>query len=223
MKRAVKLAWSLGAPTLLAVLLFLFLANPARAPMGGKRWTGGRTIASLQEEDFDRRLLRLQLCYGVKVVAEQCTLERRRVCKALVVHEIEQAVEAPGAYLKAPVEFHCQDTAVGKPLLDDENTVSLRPNSEVASIRGALGSLLSHFDGPNERQHGKAREACEFLTQCKWSMRPQSLSLRRVASCVATPDATHRKILLNEAGAMLFGGKNNRRNTLYSRLTEGEK
>lgn len=219
MKRAVKLAGSLSATLVLAAMLFLFLANPARAPAGGKRWTGGRTIASLQEEEFDRRLLKLQLCYGVKVVADRCTLERRRVCKAMLVHELEPVLEAKGNYLKTPVEFHCQDTAVGKPLLDDEDSVSLRPNLESAAIHGALSSNLSQLT-PSDSQHQRVREACEFLTDCKWSMRPQSFSLRKLASCISTPDATHRKVLLNEAGKMLFGGKAARRNTLYSRLVE---
>ena len=222
MKRAVKLAGSLAATLALAMVLFLFLVNPARAPVGGKRWTGGRTIASLQEEEFDRRLLKLQLCYGVKVVADRCTLERRRVCKAMLVHELEPALEAKGTYLKAPVEFHCQDTAVGKSILDDEDSVSLRPNLESASIGLALDANLVQLE-PSESQHLAARQACEFLTDCKWSMRPQSFSLRKLASCISTPDATHRKVLLNEAGAMLFGGKSARRNTLYSRLIERSK
>lgn len=219
MKRAVKLAGSLVATTVLAALLFLFLVNPARAPSGGKRWTGGRTIASLQEEEFDRRLLKLQLCYGVKMVADRCTLERRRVCKAMLVHELEPLLEAKGTYLKSPMEFHCQDTAVGKSLMDDEDSVSLRPNLETASIQGAMDANLVQLE-PSDTQHLKAREACEFLTDCKWSMRPQSFSLRKLASCISTPDATHRKVLLNEAGAMLFGGKAARRNSLYSRLVE---
>jgi len=219
MKRAVKLASSLTASILLASLLFFFLINSARAPAGGKRWTGGRTIASLQEEDFDRRLLKMQLCYGVKVIADQCTLERRRVCKALVVHELEKTLEMPGNYMRAQVEFHCHDTAVGKSLLDDEHSISLRPNGEVNSIQGALSSHLGHL-GEANFLHGKARKACEFLTDCKWSMRPQSLSLRKLASCISSPDATHRKILLDEVGAMLFGGKSGRRHSLYSRVVE---
>jgi len=222
MKRAAKIASSLVATTMLAALLFLFLVNPARAPVGGKRWSGGRTIASLQEEDFDRRLLKLQLCYGVKVVADQCTLERRRVCKALVVHELEKSLGVSGSFLKTPLEFHCQDTAVGKTLLDDEDSVSLRPNGELNSIQGALAAHLGLFEEGATR-HGQAREACEFLTDCKWSMRPQTLSLRKLASCISSPNATHRKILLNEAGAMLFGGKAGRRHTLYSRVVQGEK
>jgi hypothetical protein len=222
MKRAIKLAGSLVATLVLATVLFLFFINPARAPSGGKRWTGGRTIASLQEEDFDRRLLNLQLCYGAKVVADRCTLERRRVCKAMLVHELEPVLEAQGSYLKAPVEFHCQDTAVGKALLDDDDSVSLRPNLESAAIRGALSSNLSQLT-PSVDQHKRVREACEFLTDCKWSMRPQSFSLRKLASCISTPDAMRRRVLLDEVGKMLFGGKASRRPILYSRLVEKSK
>jgi hypothetical protein len=217
MKRAVRMAWSLVVSTSLAILFFFFLVSPARAPVGGKRWTGGRTIASLQEEDFDRRLLKMQLCYGVKVVADQCTLERRRVCKSMVLHELERALAKPGNYLKAPVEFHCRDTAVGKLLLDDDSSVSLRPNGEASSIHSVLARQLEQRE---ETDHERASEACEFLTACKWSMRPQTLSLRKLASCISSSDATHRKILLDEAGAMLFGGKAGRRQSLYSRLVE---
>ena len=96
MRRAVKVAVSLGVTLALALVISFLMISPARAPSGGKLWTGGRTIASLQEEDFDKRLLKLQLCYGIRIDTEQCTLERRRVCKALVAHEMEAALEAPG-------------------------------------------------------------------------------------------------------------------------------
>jgi hypothetical protein len=208
-----------GTPFALAILFFFFTVDPARAPSGGKIWTGGRTIASLQEEDFDRRLLKLQLCHGVHLVADQCTLERRRVCKAMLVHELEAALATPGRYLKAPVEFHCEDTAVGRNLLYDEDAVSLRPNSEVKSIRAALDADLLEGD-PKEPVYAEAGAACEFLTSCKWAMRPASFSLRKLASCATTPDATRRRILLDEVGAMLFGGRGAHRRTLYSNLVE---
>ncbi|HEY8278998.1 MAG TPA: hypothetical protein VIH99_05205 [Bdellovibrionota bacterium] len=219
MKFAVKIAWGLGAPIALAVLLFFFLIAPARAPSGGKLWTGGRTIASLQEEDFDRRLLKMQLCYGVRVVADQCTLERRRVCKALVVHEMSPVFEKAGSFLGMPVEFHCEDTAVGKVLRDDESTVSLRPNGEVSAILGAIGSHTRH-SGLTALQSMEAETACEFLTDCKWAMRPKSFSLRKIFSCLGTPNAAHRKILMNEVGGMLFGGKASRRSSLYANFVE---
>jgi len=221
MKRAVKVAWNLSAPMTLTILSFFFLIGPARAPSGGKLWSGGRTIASLQEADFDRRLLKLQLCYGVRVVADQCTIERRRVCKALVVHELEGELDQPGKNLHSPVEFHCEDTSVGKALVDEDGSVRLRPNAEISSIHGVLAANLGQST-PNPLQHLEAREACEFLTDCKWAMRPQSLSLRKLGSCLTTGNATHRKILMNEVAAMLFGGKTGRRNSLYPYLVKAD-
>lgn len=220
MKKAAKLAWSIGAPLGLAMIFFFFMISPARAPAGGKNWTGGRTIASLQEEDFDRRLMRLQLCYGVKVVAEQCTLERRRVCKALLVHELEAALNTQGSYLSTPLEFHCEDTALSKPSVDDDGVVSLKPNKETAEIQKALSGSVKVAASTAELSdsHLKAREACEFLTDCKWATRPGTLSMRKLGSCLTTNNAMHRTILLNEVAAMLFGGKSSRRATLYPQL-----
>lgn len=221
MKRAAKVAFSVGTSALLSVLFFFFLVAPARAPSGGKLWSGGRTIASLQEEDFDKRLLKLQLCYGAKLVADQCTLERRRVCKAMLLHESEGALEPSGHYLRSPVEFHCEDTAVGHPVLD-EDAVLLRPNAEISAIHAAFeGNLQESPTVP--AAHKSAREACEFLTDCKWAMRPQTFSIRKIASCVFTGDGTHRQILFSEVGAMLFGGKAARRRTLYPNLVTGGK
>lgn len=216
MKRAVKVAWSLGAPALLAVLFFFFLVAPARAPSGGKLWTGGRTIASLQEEDFDRRLLKLQICHGVRLAADKCTLERRRVCKALVVHELEAVLATNGHHLSAPLEFQCLDTALSKSS-EDLDGVPLQPNGEVKAIQTALKAGLRE-NSVTVSQHLEAQEACEFLTDCKWAMRPRSLSLRRLGSCLTTANATHRKVLLDEVGAMLFGGKGARRSTVYPQL-----
>jgi hypothetical protein len=221
MKRTLKVAMSVGSSFALAVLFFFLLIAPARAPSGGKLWTGGRTIASLQEEDFDRRLTRIQLCYGVKLSAEQCTLERRRVCKAMLVHEVESAVEVPGHFLKAPVEFRCEDTALARPGIDDD-AVALRPNGEHAAIRDALDPLLLETSA-SEASQAQAKEACEFLTGCKWAMRPQTFSLRKLASCLTTPNATHRKVLLNEVGAMVFGSSRVRHHTLYSHLVGGDR
>jgi hypothetical protein len=221
MKRAVKVALSVGTSALLSLLFFFFLISSARAPSGGKLWSGGRTIASLQEDDFDKRLLKLQLCYGVKLVADQCTLERRRVCKAILVHESENALEPSGNFLKSPVEFHCEDTAVGHPVLD-EDVVTLRPNGELTSIHSAFGANLQETK-LSAGAHQDAREACEFLTDCKWAMRPQSFSFRKIASCAFTSDSTNRRVLLNEVGAMLFGGKAARRRTLYPNLVDSGK
>jgi hypothetical protein len=220
MKRAVKAAWGLGVPAALAVLFLFFLVAPARAPSGGKLWTGGRTIASLQEDDFDRRLLKLQLCYGVSLTADQCTAERRRVCKAFVLHEVETALTGQGAYLRIPVEFRCEDTAAGKFLSDAEDFTDLRPNAEVSAIQRALESSLVPGNS-NAQGKNLAGEACEFITDCKWAMRAPSL--RKLAGCLTTGNATHRKILFSEMAAMLFGGKAGWRGPLYPQLVESLK
>jgi hypothetical protein len=164
--------------------------------------------------------LKLQLCYGVRLTADQCTLERRRVCKAMLVHETESALETPGRFLRASVEFRCEDTALGHPGLGDDS-VALKPNGEAGAIRSALEPLLRQASRASEvGQDAEARSACEFLTDCKWATRPQSFSLRKIASCALTPNATHRKVLLGEIGAMVFGGKGAHRRTLYPTLVE---
>lgn len=219
MNRMAKFAWS-GITSVALVVLFSFFAIvPARAPSGGKLWTGGRTIASLQEEDFDRRLMKYQLCYGVKLVADQCTLERRRVCKAMLVHEMETALATSNRFLKAPVEFRCEDTALSHSVTADD-LVGLRPNGETKAIQSTLEPALQQDATVSSLQHEEARGACEFLTDCKWAMRPRSFSFRKLASCLTTPNATHRKVLLNEVGAMVFGGRGARSRTLYSNLVD---
>lgn len=198
MKRSFKIAGSVGTSFALAILFFFFVVDPVHAPSGGKLWTGGRTIATLQEQgDFDKRLLRLQICYGVKLTADSCTLERRRVCKVMLVHEIESQVEQAGKFLKSPVEFRCEDTALARPGLDDD-AVSLRPNAENAAIKTALDPLLRSVSPQNPAVDARARAACEFLTDCKWAMRPSSFSLRKLASCATTANATHRSLAARE-------------------------
>jgi hypothetical protein len=214
------MAWKFGASALFGLMLFFFLVEPARAPKGGRQSLGGRTIASLQEEDFDRRLLHLQLCYGVRVVADECTLERRRVCKALVVHHLEKALSPSGSYLKNSLEFRCEDTAIMNPTsFMDEGVVSLRPNTEKVAIESVLEKSLTQIPLTTAQDKG-ARDACDFLADCKWAMRPQAFSFRKLATCLGTANFTHRKVLLDHIGAMLFHAKSGQNRALYPELTE---
>ena len=48
----------------------------------------------------------------------------------MLVHESESTLEPAGRYLRTPVEFHCEDTAVGQSILD-EDAIYLRPNAEI--------------------------------------------------------------------------------------------
>ena len=220
MKRVVRIAWSLTASFLLAMALFLILAVPARAPRGGKNSLGGRTIASVQEEEFDRRLLHYHLCYGIRFSADRATVERRRVCKAMLVNRLERMFEQPGRYFRTPVEFHCEDTVFSRaPASESGVSISLQPNREFTAIDQAI---QAHMEAENigESVDRFARDACEFLVDCKQAMRPGSLSLRKLAACFSTGDLTHRKILLDEVGAMLFRAKASQTKILYSNLLE---
>lgn len=220
MKRVAKMAWSLMATMILAVLFFLFLVAPARAPHGGKTSLGGRSIASMQEKEFDNRLLQFQLCFGVKFNADKATLERRRVCKVVLVHRLSRALSQPGSYFKAPMEFHCEDTVFTRSTASAAGiSVLLKPNQEFAAIDRAIeGNLEVATVG--ESTDNFAKSACEFLTDCKLAMSASNLSFRKLASCFSTGNLTHRKILLDEVGAMIFKSKQNRTKILYAELLE---
>ena len=219
MKRAVKIAWSYVATTLLVGIIFFLTITPARAPYGGKNSLGGRTIASQQEEEFDRKLMRYSLCYGIKFNAEKSTLERRRVCKAMLVHQMDAALQKTGAFLRSPTEFRCEDTAMGKKAnsLDGTLIVQLRPNAEFAAIDLALTQNLE-LVSVAENDDYFARAACDFLTECKLAMRPNHFSLRKLADCFSTNNLTQRKILLDEVGSMIFNTKEDSTKILYSQL-----
>jgi len=206
MKRAVRIAWSFSFTFLVTAVLFFVVIAPARAPQGGKNSLGGRTIASLQEEDFDKKILRYQLCQGVRFYADTATLERRRVCKAMLVHEMEAFLGASGAYLRTPVEFHCQDTSIGKKEWENgegQPAVALQPNFEEQEMEKVLAASVDHKI-VSEEEDKFARDACEFLSECKEAMRPKTLSFRHLGHCLMTENITHRKILLDEIASMLF-------------------
>jgi hypothetical protein len=216
LRTAIKAAWSCGASIFLAAFLFLFVVAPARAPQGGKKFLGGRTIASQQEEDFDQRLLHYQLCYGVKFAAEEATLERRRVCKALLVHRLQAVLNRPGAYFREPLEFRCENT-VNSRRLSSGVAVVMQPNHDFQAIDLAITRNLETAN-VGESADRFAREACTYLTDCKIAM--NRFSLRKVGTCLSTWNVTHRKILLNEVGAMLFRAKGSQDRILYSDLLD---
>jgi hypothetical protein len=222
MKRALKIAWATTVTIVAAVVLFFAMTTSARAPHGGNSYLGGRTIASLQEEDFDRILLREKICYGVTVNAEKATLDRRRVCKALVVNRLEAALSRPGTYLKEPLEFQCEDTVFGKPRApasEEALAVVMKPNQEFFAIDNALAAGID-VANVAESTHRRARAACEFLTDCRWATKPDHFSLRKIASCFLTENPTHRKVLLDVVSGMLFHVKSNDSKILYADLLD---
>lgn len=218
MRKAARMAWTFFFTIVVTTLFFFLPITPARAPHGGKNLLGGRTIASMQEEEFDRKLLKYQLCYGVNFNSASTTLERRRVCKAMLMHQLDLAFEKSGAYLRAPVEFQCDDTAFGKKEWENSGVavVALKPNAEEESIERALASYID-YKKINSVEEGAVKEACDFLTSCKTSMR--TLSFRQIGTCLTTKNVMHRRVLLDEIGTMIFSSRTEPR-FLYTELVE---
>ncbi|MCO5143660.1 MAG: hypothetical protein M9962_11275 [Oligoflexia bacterium] len=205
MKQATKYTFSFLGILFVSVIMFLANTNPARAPHGGKKNLGGRTIASLQEEDFDRKLLHFQVCYGIHFDPGDSTLERRRVCKAILLNQLEQTLEAQGVYVSEKVIFRCANTVFDKPSSGGDVAVGvLSPNNEFKTIHEVLNprlekaSIAASIDG-------KARNACTFLTNCKWILEQPQVSYRKVAQCLMTKSSDHRRLILDELSAKLFG------------------
>lgn len=203
----------------LIALFFFVTTAPARAPKGGKNSLGGRTIAALQEDDFDRKLLRYQICYGVKFLSDTSTVERRRACKAMLVNRMESALAESGRVFERPISFQCEDTALGaKEWTEEERPVgALRPNAEFSLIEDFINRYSNKLS-VDPVVEVEAREACEFLTDCKNSMRIDHLSLRKIGACLVDKNPTHRKILMDEIGAMLFRVKSRDDKLLLSEL-----
>jgi hypothetical protein len=138
------------------------------------------------------------------------------------VHSLDKALAAPGAITKFPVEFRCEDTVFPKNASTGDVagiTVSLKPNEEFKAIDEALAKAIETIPA-TEEQALNARETCEFLTDCKWAMRRQNLSFRKLGACLTTPNLAHRKIILDEVGAMLFRVKARQSRVLASELLQ---
>ncbi|NUM88807.1 MAG: hypothetical protein HUU37_06365, partial [Bdellovibrionales bacterium] len=189
----------------LFLVLFLFAVEPARAPKGGRKNLGGRTIASLQEEDFDRALHRYEVCYGVRLEASLATPERRRVCKALLVHELNASLEAPGSYLEKPLVFRCHNTSLGRRAghAEGDEEILLQPNREQAAIHEGLSPLLRQVNVSAEADR-EVRDACGFVSRCQRAMGLEGLSLRQLGSCLADRDALHQRLMGDTFARLLF-------------------
>lgn len=212
------MAWSSLFTMVATLLFFAFTISPARAPQGGKNSLGGRTIASMQEEDFDRRLMNYQICYGVRFFPASATFERRRVCKAMLVHRLDLAFQKSGAFLKNPVEFHCDDTAFGKKEWENNGVpaAALKPNAEYQAMDKLLEANME-YRSVTDSEEQYVKETCQFLTSCKNSMR--RFYLRQVGECLSTPNVLRRKVLIDEIGTMVFSPQAEPK-VLYSELVD---
>src|SRR3989338_2914727 len=113
------------------------MTKPAIAPKGEFFFSANRTLASLQEQEFDRELNRLRLCYGVGFESLNISLDRRRSCKAILVKKLKHAVVDTAKYFARPIKFQCQDTAETDAIWEDWRgnfIIMLQPNSEKERI-----------------------------------------------------------------------------------------
>lgn len=206
MRKAMRLAWSGFVTVFFAVIIFFVLIQPAKAPQGNKKSLGGRTIASIQEEEFDRILQQYQVCYGVRFVAQKATPERRRVCKAVLVHWLSQAFGESGSYFAVPVEFQCENTAMGRrSWFGDLNhpIVALQPNTESETIEGVLKEYLDRKEVSVDVDM-RVRDACSFISRCKRALSFNQFSVRRVGSCFADNNSLHRRMMVDLVGEFVF-------------------
>jgi hypothetical protein len=220
MKKIMGFAWSSVSTALVCAMLFFGMITPARAPKGGRGSLGGRTIASIQEEDFDKKLLNYQVCYGVSFDAGNATQERRRACKAMLVHKLEGAFAKRGTFLTSPVLFRCENTSFGAEQWQDwqeHPVVALHPNHEFLAIEALLARYSDSIQVDTDREQN-ARETCHFLSECKDALRFDHFSFRRVSSCLLDDSAERRTYMLDTIGNMLFRSKFSHERLLFAEI-----
>ncbi len=191
-----------GAP-----LLFITWNTLAQAPAGEDLGIySGRSIAQIQEEDFDRRLNRYRHCYGVQVSYENASEGRRRACKALVVHKIGKALEAPGAYFNLPLSFECQNTGAGFTQWYDWKSnpvLKLKPNQEYEVIEHAIENYLKNSF--NAARWSRAQEACDFYLECRDALSFSKWNFRNLKRCFWKSDSgVATRILQQELISSVF-------------------
>jgi len=210
MKKIFKWFFRLLGCSCLVVFFFFLATKPARAPHGGKKFLGGRTIASIQEEDFDKSLYKYRYCYGIKFSGKKASQERRRACKAILVHKVEEVLQkGPGAYFKEPLQFQCDDTSLGPVQRGEgENKIfALRPNDELVVLERWLNAKLD-FANQNPELEKRALDVCSFLVSCRMAMGMSGFSLRKIASCIMEDDEYRRRVMMNALSQIVFHEKN---------------
>jgi hypothetical protein len=188
-------------------LLFLVGPPSARAPHGGRNNLGGRTIATMQEQEFDRRLLQYQICHNVRFEAPGAAIERRRACKAVLVNRLDRVLGEAGSSLTEPLVFHCEDTAVARQLAQQDSSgevIRMQPNLEFMAIDQALERRIERAPVA-ESVDLRARDLCTFLADCRWASRPGQVSFRKIWACFSSDNAQQRNAYLDLWSDVFFG------------------
>lgn len=149
-----------------------------------------RSLAAIQEKEFDHKLNRFNRCYGVQLSYEHASEGRRRSCKALVVHRIGSALEEQGAYFSSPLRFECQNTAAGqteKTEWQTEPVFRLKPNLEYEVLDKAIQNYLVKVEANQDWQRAVA--TCEFYLECRNDLSWSNLTFRTIRRCLMGADS----------------------------------
>lgn len=192
--------------TTLTVGMLIF-ASPAEAPADKKMQAKAkkRTIAALQEVEFDQRLERLELCYGVRVSFGDPSVSRRRTCKAIIVHDLRNALNASGTHFSKPLRFHCQSTGTGTTRFFDEDgtpVFRLKPNKEHQAIENALKNHLVQANNPGGWIKGL--RACDFYLECQKRLKWSEVNFNIVNRCIFQAGAEGRQLLWESFRSSVF-------------------
>lgn len=207
------LVWTIQFP-IVAVFAFYFFSKMAVAPRFHQPEVDHveRSIASLQERFFDQRLKHYEYCYGVNFVdSENVEANRRRACKAMLVHQLDKVLGKPGSYLTSSLQFRCQGTGSGLSKWETwraQPVFVLKPNFEMRIIREALEK--NYAVSSDEVAWNQAQNLCTRMQECQKATRPDTFSWRKLKSCMVTLNNEMRRVVLVDLVSNLFRTKPNR-------------
>ena len=192
------------ASLVLAILTFSY--RLALAPQGDKRALGGRTIASVQEEEFNRKLERFDFCFGARFHNGDVSMDRRRVCKAIVVQKLNGLLNKPGVFLSRPIRLQCQDSPRGpKEWKDWDGTpvIAVRPNRELEVVEHISANYLVHREISSLQQQ-RADAACEHVLYCQKAVQWSAIAPMDTLRCALDKDPQRRRIILDLIANQMF-------------------
>lgn len=177
---------------------FLLFASPAQAPADPSQTPSpsSRSIAAIQEREFDAQLDRFHLCYGVDLTFDDSSDSRRRSCKAIVVHDLGRIFSTPGAMTAKPLRLHCQNSGAGATRAFDDSSVPvyrLKPNQEHETIEQAMSNHLVQVE--DIPRWLAAKRACDFYLDCQKRLDWHQISFRVINRCLFQAGVEGRQIL----------------------------
>ncbi len=180
-------------------------APPADKKLQEKMKVKRLSLATIQEVGFDQYLERFELCYGVKFSSERTSNSRRQTCKAILVHDIGDALAGSGTHFGSLVRFHCQNTAKGATRFFDSDGIPvfrLKPNQEHTAIRLAISNYLVQSNNPAGWLRGQ--KACAFHVDCQKRLKWSEVNFNTINRCIFQAGAEDRRLFWDSVRATIF-------------------